>query len=98
MIILQFLASTQHTSAGHRAEAAQALARAYLYGNLGPEAAWEAKTAILSLLDDPAPVVRRALAEACAASARAPRPLIVALASDQTEVACLVLARSPVLT
>ncbi|GJD80561.1 DUF2336 domain-containing protein [Methylobacterium gregans] len=98
MIIRQFLASTQHTSAGHRAEAASALARAFLYGNLAPEAAWEAKTAILALLDDPAPIVRRALAEACAASARAPRPLIVALASDQTEVACLVLARSPVLT
>ena len=98
MIIRQFLASTQHASAGHRAEAASALARAYLYGNLAPEAAWEAKTAILALLDDPAPIVRRALAEACAASTRAPRPLVVALASDQTEVACLVLARSPVLT
>lgn len=98
MIIRQFLASTQHPSAGHRADAASALARAYLYGNLAPEAAWEAKTALLALLDDPAPLVRRALAEACAASTRAPRPLIVALAGDQTEVACLVLARSPVLS
>ena len=98
MIIRQFLASTQHSSAGHRADAASALARAYLYGNLAPEAAWEAKTALLALLDDPAPVVRRALAEACAASTRAPRPLVVSLASDQTEIACLVLARSPVLT
>ncbi|GJE60428.1 DUF2336 domain-containing protein [Methylobacterium trifolii] len=98
MIIRQFLASTQHDSAGHRAEAAAALARAYLYGSLAPEAAWEAKTALLALLDDPAPLVRRALAEACAGSTRAPRPLIVALACDQTEVACLVLAASPVLT
>ncbi|WP_375465839.1 DUF2336 domain-containing protein [uncultured Methylobacterium sp.] len=98
MIIRQFLASTQSNSAGHRAEAAAALARAYLYGNLAPDAAWEAKTAILALLDDPAPIVRRALAEACAGSARAPRPVVVALACDQTEVACLVLATSPVLT
>ncbi len=98
MIIRQFLASTQHASAGYRADAASALARAFLYGNLPPEAAWEAKTALLALLDDPAPLVRRALAEACAASTRAPRPLVVALAGDQTEVACLVLARSPVLT
>ena len=98
MNIRQFLACTQSTSAGRRAEAASALTRAYLYGNLEADAAWEAKTAILALLDDPAPVVRRAMAEACAASARAPRPLVVALASDQTEVACLVLAASPVLT
>ena len=98
MNIRQFLACTQSTSAGRRAEAASALTRAYLYGNLEADAAWEAKTAILALLDDPAPVVRRAMAEACAASARAPRPLVVALASDQTEVACLVLASSPVLT
>ncbi|GEP03941.1 hypothetical protein MOX02_19790 [Methylobacterium oxalidis] len=96
-MIRQFLAWTQHDSAGRRAEAASALARAYLYGNLGPEAAWEAKTAILALLDDPSPLVRRALAEACAASARAPRPLVVTLAADQPEIAGLVLARSPIL-
>ena len=68
MNIRQFLACTQSTSAGRRAEAASALTRAYLYGNLEADAAWEAKTAILALLDDPAPVVRRAMAEACAAS------------------------------
>ncbi|WP_132251431.1 DUF2336 domain-containing protein [Methylobacterium segetis] len=98
MMIRQFLAWTQHDSAGRRAEAASALARAYLYGNLGPDAAWEAKTAILALLDDASPLVRRALAEACAASARAPRPLVVTLAADQPEIAALVLARSPILT
>ena len=65
MNIRQFLACTQSTSAGRRAEAASALTRAYLYGNLEADAAWEAKTAILALLDDPAPVVRRAMAEAC---------------------------------
>ncbi|HEX8418007.1 MAG TPA: DUF2336 domain-containing protein [Methylobacterium sp.] len=98
MIIRQFLAWTQDTSAARRAEAAAALARAYLYGGLGTETAWEAKTAILALLDDPAPSVRRALAEACAACAGAPRALIVALSSDQPDIASVVLARSPVLT
>lgn len=98
MIIRQFLAWTQHSSAGRRAEAASALARAYLHGNLGPEAAWEAKTAMLALLDDPSPLVRRALAEACAGSERTPRPVAVALASDQPEIAALILSRSPVLT
>jgi uncharacterized protein (DUF2336 family) len=98
MIIRDFLAWTQNASAGRRAEATAALTRAYLYGNLGAEDAWEAKTALLALLDDPSPVVRRALAEACAASARTPRPLVVALSCDVPEVARLVLARSPVLT
>ncbi len=98
MIIRQFLASTVNAPADRRAQAAAALARAYLYGTLDEEAAWEAKTALLTLLDDPAPVVRRALAEACADSARTPRPLVVALSCDSFEVAEPILARSPVLT
>lgn len=97
MIIRQFLLSTQDSSAGRRADAAAALARAYLHGNLAPDTAWQAKTALLALLDDPSALVRRALAEACASSTQAPRALIVALASDEPDVACLVLARSPVL-
>ncbi|MFC6388594.1 DUF2336 domain-containing protein [Methylorubrum zatmanii] len=97
MILRQFLTLTQNASSERRAEAAGTLARSYLQGRLGPDAAWEAKTALLALLDDPAPAVRRALAEACAGSDQAPRPLIVALASDQPDIACLVLARSPVL-
>lgn len=97
MMLRQFLLTTQNAPAGTRAEAAAALAKAYLHGNLGSDAAWEAKTALLGILDDSSAMVRRALAEACASSARAPRPLIVALASDQPDIACLVLARSPVL-
>lgn len=98
MIIRQFLAWTQHSSAARRAEAAGALARAYLYDGLGEDVAWEAEAALLALLDDPSSLVRRALAEACAACANAPRTLIVALAGDQAEIATLVLARSPVLS
>ncbi|AWN48971.1 hypothetical protein DK419_23595 [Methylobacterium terrae] len=98
MIIRQFLLWTQHESAGRRAEAASSLARAYLYANLDPAARWEAKTAITALLDDPSPLVRRALAEACANAAEAPRTLVVALSQDQPEIAGLVLARSPVLS
>lgn len=98
MIIREFLTRTQNGSASHRAEAAAVLARTYLYGNLTADEAWEAKTALLTILDDPSPVVRRALAETCAASARTPRPLVVALSCDVPEVARLVLARSPVLT
>ena len=98
MIIRQFLSWTQHESAMRRAEAAAALSRAYLYGGLDEEGALDTRSAILALLDDPAPMVRRALAEACAGCATAPRPLVIALAGDQPEIAALVLARSPVLT
>ncbi|MCJ2085309.1 DUF2336 domain-containing protein [Methylobacterium sp. E-005] len=98
MIIREFLTRTQNASAAQRAEAAAILGRAYLYGDLPADEAWEAKTALLTLLDDPSPVVRRALAETCAASARTPRPLVVALSCDVPEVARLILARSPVLT
>ncbi|KMO39251.1 DUF2336 domain-containing protein [Methylobacterium aquaticum] len=97
-MIRQFLLWTQHESAGRRAEAASSLARAYLYAKLDPAARWEAKTAITALLDDPSPLVRRALAEAFANAADAPRTLVVALAQDQQEIAGLVLARSPVLS
>ncbi|UMY17256.1 DUF2336 domain-containing protein [Methylobacterium organophilum] len=97
MTIRQRLLAPQYQSAERRAEAAAALARSYLHGALGPDAAWETKTTLLALLDDPSDQVRRALAEACAGAETAPRPLIVALASDQPDIACLVLARSPVL-
>lgn len=98
MIIRQFLALTLNAPAERRAQGGAALARAYLYGDLDTDALWEAKTALLSLLDDPAPSVRRALAEVCADSARAPRPIVVALSCDAFEVAEPILARSPVLT
>ncbi|MFC6792093.1 DUF2336 domain-containing protein [Methylobacterium komagatae] len=98
MIIRQFLALTLNAPADRRAQGAAAMARAYLYGNLDAEASWEAKTALLSLLDDPAPSVRRALAEVCADSARSPRPIVVALSCDGFEVSEPILARSPVLT
>lgn len=54
--------------------------------------------AMTYLLDDPSPRVRLALAEALAAAADAPRSLMVSLAEDQPEIACTVIAQSPVLT
>lgn len=98
MIIRQFLSWTRDASIDRRAEAAAALTRAYLYGGLDAVTARDAQAAILALLDDPAPAVRRALAQACAGCATAPRPLVVALAGDQPDIAALVLRRSSVLT
>ncbi|MBT9370123.1 DUF2336 domain-containing protein [Rhizobium sp. CSW-27] len=53
--------------------------------------------AMIHLLDDPDARVRRALAEALATSPAAPRPVVLALAQDQPDVACHVLTLSPVL-
>ena len=48
------------------------------------------------LLDDPAPDVRFALADALGASNGAPRQILLALAADQVRVATHVLSRSPI--
>ena len=52
---------------------------------------------MIMLLDDPSPLVRRALSEAFAAADKAPRIVVHALASDQADVALPVLAHSPLL-
>jgi uncharacterized protein (DUF2336 family) len=73
------------------------LARAYLYCDLSPDDRDAAENAMTALLDDPSPLVRRALAEALAASPDAPRAVVQALASDNCDIAAVVLARSPLL-
>ena len=97
-IVRRFLAWTQRADAEGRAEAASALARAYLYSDLAPQARAEAALGLTAVLDDPSALVRRALAEALASAAEAPRHIVLALASDQSEVASVVLGRSPALT
>ena len=95
MIVRQFLHWVRTAPAGERAEATGALARAYLYSDLSNEDRAAAEGAMIMLLDDPSPLVRRALAEALAGSADAPYAVIHALASDHADIAALVLARSP---
>ncbi len=97
-IVRRFLAWAQRADPEGRAEAASALARAYLYSDLSPETRAEAALGLTAVLDDPSALVRRALAEAFASAAEAPRHIVLALASDQSEVASVVLARSPALT
>jgi uncharacterized protein (DUF2336 family) len=98
MIIRRFLLWYRAASPSERAEAVGALARAYLSADLSDEVRREAELALTNVLDDGAPVVRLALAEAMGGAAGAPRTIIVALASDQSDIAALVLSRSPVLT
>jgi uncharacterized protein (DUF2336 family) len=95
MIVRQFLTWIRTASAGSRADATSALARAYLYSDLSPDDLAAAEGAMIMLLDDPSPLVRLALAESLAASPDAPPAVILALASDQPEIATVVLQRSP---
>ena len=97
-IVRRFLAFTQCAGPEKRAEAASALARAYLNSGLAQPMRAEAELAMTSLIDDPSSMVRRALADALGGARDAPRALILALAADHSEVAAAVLSRSPALT
>ena len=79
------------------AEAAGALARAYLCSGLTADELAPAEGLMLNLLDDLSPLVRRSLADALAPSPAAPAPVIIALASDQPQIAAPIYALSPLL-
>jgi uncharacterized protein (DUF2336 family) len=95
-IVRRFLAWAPRACPEERARAISALARAYLYSNLAPSVRAEAAVALTATLDDTSAVVRRALAEALASAVAAPRHILLALAQDQSDVAAVVLALSPV--
>jgi uncharacterized protein (DUF2336 family) len=95
MIVRDFLQWIRTAPASERAEATGALARAYLYSDLSPDDLAAAEGAMLMLLDDPSPLVRRALADALAASPSAPPAIVIALAADQPQIAAPVYALSP---
>jgi uncharacterized protein (DUF2336 family) len=97
MIVRKFMQWAATASSLERAEGAGSLARAYLYADLSPQDQREAEVALTSLLDDPAPCVRKAMAESFASAADAPPAIVVALANDQSDVAAPILGRSPVL-
>jgi len=97
MIVRQFLQWIRHAPPGERAEATATLARAYLYSELSVDDLAAAEGAMIMLLDDPSPLVRRALADVFATAQDAPPVVIRALANDQAEVAMGILALSPVL-
>lgn len=97
MIVRRFLLWARTASAEARAAGAAALAGAYLRSGMADDDRREAETALIALTEDPSPLVRRAIAEEMAASPRAPRTLVLSLIADQSDVAALVLAHSPVL-
>lgn len=95
MIVREFLQWLRTAPAGERADGASALARAYLFSPLSIDDRAAAEGAMLMLLDDPSPLVRRALAEGFASSQAAPPAVVRGLAADQPDVAGPVLERSP---
>ncbi len=98
MIVGEFINWAKNASVARRTEGASALARAYLHSNLDEASRREAEIALTFLADDPSPRVRRALADVMASAAEAPRALVAALASDQSDVAAPILSRSPLLS
>lgn len=97
VIVQAFLRWVETARTGDRARAARALASAFIQSDLGPDEHRAALMAMTYLLDDPSPKVRLALAEALSSSKDAPRAIIMSLAEDQPEIACTVIACSPVL-
>jgi uncharacterized protein (DUF2336 family) len=97
MIVRQFISWIKTASAGERAEATRALARAWLISDLSEADRAAAEGALLMLLDDPSSLVRLAMAEVFAHSADAPAAIVQALAVDQSSVALPVLEHSPLL-
>jgi uncharacterized protein (DUF2336 family) len=65
---------------------------------MAPETRHAARIALTSLLDDPSPVVRRALADNFASALDAPHSIVSALACDQSDIAAPILSRSPLLS
>ena len=94
-LVRRFMAWIASAGVEERADAVSALARAYLYSDMSSQIRAEAVMALTAALDDASVVVRRALAEALASATEAPRHIVLALANDQSEVARVVLALSP---
>src|ERR1051325_10329047 len=97
MIVRQFLQWVRGAPPGERADATSALARDYLLSDLSRDDLAAAEGAMIMMLDDPSPLVRRALADVFASAQKAPPIIVHALAADQPEIATPVLERSPLL-
>jgi uncharacterized protein (DUF2336 family) len=97
MIVRQFINWVRTAPAGERADATRALARAWLVSDLSEDDRAAAEGALLMMLDDPSPLVRRAMAEVFCRHEDAPVAIVRALSLDQPSVALPVLEYSPLL-
>jgi len=97
MIVRHFLSWVRTAPAAERAEATRALARAFLFSELGPEDRAAAEGALLMMLDDGSPLVRQAMAEVFCNRDDAPAEIVQVLAADQFAIASPLLENSPLL-
>jgi len=98
VIVRRFLSWARLAPASARADATSALARAYLFAPMDEAERYEAEIALTVMLDDPSPLVHRALADAIASAAGAPRHLLNGLIAQGGEAAAIVLERTHLLT
>ncbi|EFG6100899.1 DUF2336 domain-containing protein [Salmonella enterica subsp. enterica] len=98
MVVADFLRWLESAKVAERAAAAAALSRAFISSDLPFEDRCAAEAALTLLLDDPSSKVRAAMAEALSMSRLAPPQIVAALASDQADVAAMIVARSPLLS
>jgi uncharacterized protein (DUF2336 family) len=98
MAARRFLEWAWTASAVERAAGAGELARAFLYDELAEPERKEARLVLTGLLDDSSPLVRRALAENFASAATVPHYMVLTLAGDHSDIAAIVLSRSPLLS
>lgn len=96
MVIEYFLDWVETAPVNKRVEAAAALVKAYLRRDIAPDQRDDAEAAITTLLEDPAPTVRLAVAEAFGAFPTAPRHIILSLGNDALDISIVALSQSPV--
>jgi uncharacterized protein (DUF2336 family) len=97
MIVRHFINWVRTAPVNDRADATRGLALAWLHHQISGHDRDAAEGALLMMLDDPSPKVRRALADSFAHSAEAPMALVHALSRDQSPVAEPMLEFSPLL-
>jgi uncharacterized protein (DUF2336 family) len=98
LIFDTFLRWSDKTKTRDRVEAASAVGTALALPELDGDKRRAVSLAATYLLDDLSPKVRMSLAESLAEDRHAPRPVVLALTEDRTDIAATVVARSPVLS
>ncbi|MBB4001370.1 DUF2336 domain-containing protein [Aurantimonas endophytica] len=98
MIVQRFVQWRETANSAGRAEAARAVAKAFVEGRFCAAERIEAEATLTLMLDDPSPKVRQALAEGLATARGVPPAILQALCEDSDAIACPVAQGSPMLT
>ena len=97
MIVQRFVEWRETATSAGRADAARAVAKAFLEGRFSAAQRLEAEATLVLMLDDPSPKVRQALAEGLATSRDIPPVILLALCEDSDVIACPLVRASPAL-